>query len=157
MKVVLRGIDEIDAFVNHWKPTPVDPPFVRFTYIVKINGITFTCQELNMDSLTVGKQAEVTMGAPKDKFGNDTTVDGAYTFNNLNPELVTITPNADGTGFTILAGTTANQVAQIEISADVDRGDGVTTHTETLPVALQAGDAATFSANFGPETDPPQP
>lgn len=152
--VELFGINAVDAFASRWR-TPPPEHKVRFTFHVKLpDGTTFTCQELSMLSLTVLKLATVLMGTPKDAGGNDTKVDGAYTFNNLTPSVATITPNADGTGFDIVGGPVANLVAQIEVSADVDLGTGVKTHTETLPIALQAGEAVTFAATIGPESDP---
>lgn len=157
MYVELSSLEDIDSFVSRWKlPDVVTPePEVYFVYRLKNPDGTFIiCQGEIMQSLTVGKQIDFTMGVPKDQYGNDTAIDGAYTFVNKNPADATFTLNAAGDGGTVLAGTVANVVVEIEISADVDRGAGLKTHTESLFIVLQSGEALAFAANFGPESDP---
>lgn len=151
MRVVLDSIEEIDAFVERWA-MPV-PNATRFAYSVRLSdGTQFTCKEWIMQDLTVGKQISFTMGTPQDKYGNPTTVDGVYTFMANDPS-ITITPNDTGDGATVLAGGTVG-IASFDISADVDRGEGVRAHTETVQLNLVSGEAVAFVPQFGPESDP---
>lgn len=105
-----------------------------------------------MQDLTVGKQISFTMGIPQDKFGNPTSIDGVYTFM-ANDANITITPNDTGDGATVVAGGLVG-ISSFDISADVDRGDGVKTHTETVQLNLVSGEAVAFVPQFGPESDP---
>lgn len=149
VRVELYGLETIDAFVSRWRPGHK----VRFTYLVKLaNGTTFTCQELSMISTQVGKGGTIAMGVPKDQYGNDTKVDGAYTFESKTPDLLTeFTPADDGQSFHFTPGTLANLVALVDVTADVDRGDGVKPHTETIAIAIEAGEAVTFQPGFTPD------
>lgn len=155
MWLTFRAIHELDAFVARFYPPRHPRRRVSFTWNVRLPGGThLTCKELTMLSLSVRKKATVTMGVPVDADGNATTIDGAYTFANLNPELATLVPAADGQSFDLIAGTVANQMCVIEVSADVDRGDGVKTHTEQLAIGILPGEAVAFSATMGPESEP---
>lgn len=165
IKVELCGVPAIDEFTSRWVRPQKAPP--KFSWSVRFrDGRLFSNfhvnqpppwrqpEDLTMLQLHVGKVADVTMGVPKDQFGNDTTIDGAYTFENLTPAAADVTPLADGTGFTAKAGSVANIMALVKVSADVRQGPDVVTHEETLAIALLPGEAATFSATIGDERDP---
>ena len=105
-----------------------------------------------MQDLTVGKMVAFRMGTPKDKFGNDTSIDGVYTFDNVTGGL-TVVPAPDNMGAVVTADEAVG-IGSFDISADVDRGEGVKTHTETVQVNKVSGEAVSFVPNFGPESDP---
>lgn len=165
VKVELCGIEAIDSFVERWQVKRGRRPRflwnVRFpdgrqlrNFIVNQPPPWRKPEDLTMLQLHVLKEADVVMGTPLDAAGNETTIDGVYTFENLTPAVADITPAADGNGFTIKAGSVANIMALVKVSADVRMGPDVNTHEETLAIALLPGEAATFSATIGNERDP---
>lgn len=128
------------------------------------DGTTITCKETIMNTLKVGKRVRFTLGAPTDKFGNAAFVDGAYTVEALNPDVVDVTDlSSDGrNGYLVakktLLGLPSENVGNFKITADADLGDGVKTIETTFGVELVAGEATSFGAlTLGVEEDIPAP
>lgn len=98
----------------------------------------------------VGGQIE-----PKDRKGNTAKVEaGSVTYSSSNDAVATVEKDeSDETKFTVKAKGTG--VAQIDISADADLGEGVKTITGFLGVEVTSAEAAGFGVNVGtPEEQP---
>lgn len=92
--------------------------------------------------------------APVDKKGNAAAVqDGSVVWTTSDSNVLAVTPSADGLSATVVAGNPG--VAQVNVSADADMGDGVTPITGTLDVTVVAGDAVSLSVSAGVPTEQP--
>lgn len=102
--------------------------------------------------LTDSQQVDLSID-PRDKKNKPAKVDGAPVWASSNEAVITVTAAADGMSATVVAGEPGD--AQVNVSADADLGDGVTTLTGTLDVTVTAGAATTLAVNAGAPTEQP--
>lgn len=107
-------------------------------------------------AVTLSTIEEVTgQVTPKNKKGGDATVEaGSVTYFSSTEEVATVEedPN-DETKFKIVAH--AAGVAQVDISADADLGDGVRTVTGFVAVEVLPAEATGFGVTLGTPTEQP--
>jgi len=83
-----------------------------------------------------------------DAKGNPALVEGAPVWTTDRPDIVTVTPAADGMS-AVIAPVGPLGSAQISVDADADLGAGVTNLTTLGQVDVIAGTAVAGSMNFG--------
>lgn len=103
--------------------------------------------------LTDSQQCDVT---PKfvDKKGNPAKVDGAPTWLTDNPDVLSLTPSADGLTCTVAAVGPLG-AGKISMKADADLGAGVVELVGTLDFEITAGQATTVILDVGAATEQP--
>lgn len=103
--------------------------------------------------MTDSQQVEVT-AAFLDKRGNPAPVDGAPVWMTDNPNVIALTPSADGKACTVVAvgplGT-----AKVTMTADADLGEGKTDILGTLDFEIVSGAAVTVTLTPGVPTEQP--
>lgn len=88
---------------------------------------------------------------PKSAAGNPAPVDGVPSWTSSNPEVLTVTPSADG--LSAEAVTTGKLgTAQVQCVADADIGEGVTELTAVLEVEVKASAAVQLAIEAGEPT-----
>lgn len=122
-------------------------PAIRFIFSGQIEGQEKK-ENITMLLLTDTQKASLSI-APVDAKGNPAKVqDGSVVWSAADSTIVTLTPSADGLSCDCAAagplGTT-----QVNVSADADLGDGVTTIAGTLDVQVQAGQAVSLGISAG--------
>lgn len=85
---------------------------------------------------------------PVDAHGNPALVDGTPTWSVADPNILTITPAADGLSAEIVAAGPIG-ATQVSVQADADLGGGVKTIAGTLDVQVAAGEAVGLSISAG--------
>lgn len=97
--------------------------------------------------LTNTQKVAVTI-QPVDSLGNPALVEGVPVWSVSDPNLLTLDVAADGmSGFVVTVGPVG--LAQVNVSADADLGEGVTTITGLLDVEVIASEAVTFNITTG--------
>jgi hypothetical protein len=96
-----------------------------------------------------GDVVQATLDPFKDAQGDVTTVDGAPTW--AGPDTVTIMPAADGMSAVITLGDHAGD-AEITVTADVDRGEGVKPLVLRGTITVLPGEAVAGGLNFARAT-----
>jgi len=90
--------------------------------------------------------------APKSAAGNPAAVDGVPVWSSSDETVLTLTVAADG--FSAEAVTTGKLgVAQVNVTADADLGDGTKTITGVLDVEVKASEAVALDIGAGAPTD----
>lgn len=117
------------------------PNEVSFFINLKTKG-TITMQTAKVDQKFIA-----TWPAPKDKYGNEATVqEGSTKFVSDDEEIATVEPNPDGTPYSAVV-TTKKKVGStmVRIKADGDLGEGEREIEGTLTVEVLSGDAVGFA------------
>lgn len=97
-------------------------------------------------TITNEQKIPVTL-APLTAAGNPATVDGAPQWSVTSGD-ATLEVSADGMSAMLISGE-ANVNSQITVSADADLGEGVSTITDTIDLAVVAAAASQLGLNVG--------
>ena len=103
--------------------------------------------------LTDSQQTTVTI-KPQDKKGNPAPVDGAPQWLVDNPNVLALTPSADGLSC-LVAAVGPLGTATVSVKADADLGGGVTELVGLLEVEVTGGQAVTVALEPGTPTEQP--
>lgn len=108
--------------------------------------------------IKVGKQIVGTISKVRDKYGNDTVLDGPVTWKGVGDVFASVTPSEDGNSVTVVIGTVAGLDGNITATGDSKIGEGETLVTSTNAFHSIPDDAAEILVSFGEPTDvPPAP
>lgn len=116
--------------------TVVDLPTLTF-----LKGIT-------MYTMTDTQKAPLSI-EPVDKAGNPAPVEGPPSWEASDPNLLDVTPSADGLSAVISAKGPLGS-CQVTVNADADVGEGVVPITGVLDVQIVAGQAVALKISAGP-------
>jgi multidrug efflux pump subunit AcrB len=100
--------------------------------------------------LTDTQQANVTFDV-RDAKGHPAQVQGTPEWSTSDPNIVSVTPSADGKSAKIVAG--APGTAQVSVTADADLGDGISNITGVADVQVNGGKASVISLKFDNVTE----
>jgi hypothetical protein len=90
------------------------------------------------------------------KAGNPAPVDGAPVWSSSDETVLTVTPAADGLS-AVAKATGKLGTAQVSVTADADRGEGVRSISGVLDVTVQPSDAVSASISAGAPEEQPDP
>lgn len=105
-----------------------------------INNQTLLLENTMETVLRTNQGVEYTIGRFVDEYGNNAPVDGAPVWESLNPDVITLTPAADGMSCKAEA-TGSVGATQIKMTADADTGEGVVTIETFIDISVIAGQA----------------
>lgn len=84
---------------------------------------------------------------PRNKKGNKAPVDGVPQWASSDPNVISVTPSADGLSCLAKAGATGT--AQVSVTADADLGSGVTALAGTVDFEVRPGPAVSLGITTG--------
>ncbi len=115
-------------------------------------SLTFTTEDPAMLELPDDSPGFTLTCTPRDSLKNPCKVDGPAVFTSLNPDVLTVTPNADGlSAYVSPVGPLG--FGQVKVSVDADLGEGVKTLEGTYDVTVTPGEAV----DLGLEGSAPDP
>lgn len=136
----------IHVHLNRKKKKPGKKPWsVKEVFFIqssiKTKGV------INMQTAQVDKVFTATWPGPKDKYGNDATVqEGSIEFSSDDSGIVSVEANPDGGPYSVKIKTlTKTGATAIRIKADADLGEGVKTIEGVLAVEVVSGEATGFA------------
>jgi hypothetical protein len=143
MKHIHIHIHECD----HCKPEhcPAPAPWIA-TEVFTIQSQLKTKGEITMTSVKVKQTLTATWPGPKDKFGNDASVqDGSISFSSDDSSVAIVEANPDGGPYSVkISSGEKTGATAIRIQADADLGEGVKTIEGVLTLEVLAGEAVAF-------------
>ncbi len=109
--------------------------------VVQLNLVSIK-RAILMLMLTVDQKTTLRI-SPKDSHGNPSELDSVPEWTTSDPSVLTVTPSEDGmTAALTVTGTIGT--SQVNVSADVRKGDEVLTRSGMLDVQVVAGETATI-------------